>query len=410
MSAPAYVILGAGQAGGRAAEMLRAEGFDGHVLLVGAEPHRPYERPPLSKGLLLGETAEDTIYLRPADFYAEQRIDLELGVQATHVDPAAHWVRLSDGREIAYEKLLLATGVRARTLPLPGVDLEGVHTLRTLADARTLIAALEGGPRVLVVGAGFIGAEVAAACRKRGLAVTMLETLPVPLQRALGTRLGALYAEIHREQGVDLRCGISVAAFRGQGRVAEALLEDGAIVPCDLVVIGVGCIPETGYLAGAGLARGDGVVVDENCRTSLPDIYAAGDVARWWHPLLGEHLRVEHWDNAENQGVAAARAMLGRLEPYAPVPYFWSDQYHHHLQYLGHGTGTDQEVVRGSLETRQFIVFYLRDGLPVAALCLNSPRESMVARRLIGARTPVDAAKLADPGTDLRSLVTRKAP
>lgn len=408
-SIPTSVILGAGQAGGRAAETLRAEGFDGRVVLVGAEPWRPYERPPLSKGLLLGETAEETIYLRPEAFYAEQRIELLLGLHATHVEPQSRQVHLSDGHTLGYDRLLLATGVRARSLPVPGADLDGVHTLHSLADARRLRAALKGGPRVLIVGAGFIGAEVAAACRKRDLAVTMIEALPVPLQRALGPRMGALFAEIHREQGVDLRCSAGVSAFRGKDRVAEAVLEDGATLPCDLVVIGIGCTPETSYLAGSGLALADGVVVDEYCRTGLPDIYAAGDVARWWHPHLGEHLRVEHWDNAENQGAAAARAMLGRLEPYAPVPYFWSDQYTHHLQYLGHGAGADQEVVRGSLGRRQFTVFYLRDGLAAAALCLNSPRESMAARRLIGARVPVDAAKLADPGTDLRSLVPRRA-
>jgi 3-phenylpropionate/trans-cinnamate dioxygenase ferredoxin reductase subunit len=408
MSTATYVILGAGQAGGRAAETLRAEGFDGRVVLVGAEPLRPYERPPLSKGLLVGETDEESIYLRPDTFYDEQGIELLLGVQATHLDAEGHRLTLSDGTVLPYDRLLLATGVRARSVPVPGVDLEGIHTLRTLSDARRLVAALEAAPRVLIVGAGFIGAEVAAACRKRGLAVSMLETLPVPLQRALGPRMGALYAEIHREQGVDLRCGVSVSAFRGTDRVAEAVLEDGTALACDMVVIGVGCTPETAYLAGSGLALADGVVVDEYCRASAPDVYAAGDVARWFHPLLGEHLRVEHWDNAENQGPAAARAMLDRLEPYAPVPYFWSDQYSHHLQYLGHGTGIDQEVVRGNLKARQFSAFYLRGGVPVAALCLNSPRDSIAARRLIGARAPVDAARLADPTVDLRSLVPRR--
>jgi 3-phenylpropionate/trans-cinnamate dioxygenase ferredoxin reductase subunit len=402
------VILGAGQAGGRAAETLRAEGFDGRVVLVGAEPRRPYERPPLSKGLLVGETDEESIFLRPDTFYDEQGIELLLGVQATHLDTAGHRLTLSDGRVLPYDRLLLATGVRARSLPVPGVDLEGVHTLRTLSDARRLVAALEAAPRVLIVGAGFIGSEVASACRRRGLAVSMLETLPVPLQRALGPRMGALYAEIHREQGVDLRCGVSVSAFRGTDRVAEAVLEDGSVLACDLAVIGVGVTPETAYLAGSGLNLADGVVVDEYCRASAPDVYAAGDVARWFHPLLGEHLRVEHWDNAENQGPAAARAMLGRLEPYVPVPYFWSDQYSHHLQYLGHGSGTDQEIVRGSLEARQFSTFYLRGGVPVAALCLNAPRDSIAARRLIGARAPVDPIRLADPATDLRSLVPRR--
>ncbi len=403
-----YVILGAGQAGGRAAETLRQEGFEGRVLLVGAEPWRPYERPPLSKGLLLGDTGEEQIFLRPADFYAEQGIELLLGLQATHVAPDQHRVELSDGSHIIYDKLLLATGVRARTLPVPGINMPGIYTLRTLDDARTLAEAMAGSPRVLVVGAGFIGAEVAAACRTRGLPVTMVEPLAVPMQRALGERLGRLYADIHRDHGVDLRLRMGVAGFRGEGRVSEAILDNGEVVPCDLVVIGVGCVPETGYLAGAGLAREDGVLVDEYCRTNVPDVFAAGDMARWWHPTLSTHLRVEHWDNAENQGPAAARAMLGRPEPYAPVSYFWSDQYTYALQYLGHHAGGEQEVLRGSLEARKFSLFYLRDGLPVAAFCLNAPKDSMAARRLIGAHALVDAAKLADEGVELRSLVPRR--
>jgi 3-phenylpropionate/trans-cinnamate dioxygenase ferredoxin reductase subunit len=407
MAGETYVIVGAGQAGGRAAETLREEGFAGRIVLLGAEPERPYERPPLSKGYLLGATALERIYLQPAPFYAEQDIELLLGQAATAVLAREHIIELSSGQQLAYDTLLFTAGVRPRALPVPGAELPGIHTLRTIHDAMALAAAFAQQPRVLIVGAGFIGAEVAAACRVRGLPVTMLEALAVPLQAALGEQLGAVFAAIHRDAGVDLRLNSTVTAFRGTDRVAEAVLASGDVVPCDLVLIAIGCVPNVEPLAHSGVRLEHGVLVDEYCRTNVPGIFAAGDVARWWHPALGEYLRVEHWDNAEQQGSAAARAMLGTLEPYAPVPYFWSDQYDYALQYLGHRRGDEQQVVRGSLEGRAFTVFYLRDGVVVAALILNRPRDGVPVRRLIAARTPVDPAILADESADLRVLTRR---
>jgi 3-phenylpropionate/trans-cinnamate dioxygenase ferredoxin reductase component len=408
MTVPTFVILGAGQAGGRAAETLRREGFDGRIVLVGAEVERPYERPPLSKGILLGETTPEQAYLRPSDYYVEQNIELRLGVQAIQVEAAERTVRLSDGGGLPYDKLLIATGVTARTLHVPGADLAGVVTLRTMTDAGELAEAMSGAPRVLIVGAGFIGAEVAAACRKRGLVVTMIEPLTVPMERALGLEIGNLYADIHRDEGVDLRLHTGVTAFLGTDRVEAAVLTTGEHVSCDLVLVGVGTILDTGYLDGSGVEIENGVLVDQYCRTTVPDIFAAGDVANWYHPGLDSRLRVEHWDNAEQQGKAAARAMLGRLEPFAPVPYFWSDQYAHALQCFGRRLGGEQEVRRGSLEARNFTTFYLREGVPVAAMCLNNPRAGMAARRLIAAGAAVDPAKLGDESVDLRSLLPPK--
>jgi 3-phenylpropionate/trans-cinnamate dioxygenase ferredoxin reductase subunit len=408
MTVPTFVILGAGQAGGRAAETLRREGFDGRIVVVGAEPERPYERPPLSKGILLGETTPEQAYLRPSDYYIEQNIELRLGVQAIQVEAAERTVRLSDGGGLPYDKLLIAGGVTARMLHIPGADLAGVVTLRTMADAGELAAALSGSPRVLIVGAGFIGAEVAAACRKRGLDVTMIEPLTVPMERALGLEIGTLYADIHRDEGVDLRLQTGVTAFLGTDRVEGAVLTTGEHIACDLVLVGVGTILDTGYLDGSEIAIENGVLVDQYCRTNVPDIFAAGDIANWYHPGLDSRLRVEHWDNAEQQGKAAARAMLGRLEPFAPVPYFWSDQYIYALQCFGRRLGGEQEVRRGTVEARNFTTFYLREGVPVAAMCLNNPRAGMAARRLIAAGAVVDQAKLGDESVDLRSLLPPK--
>jgi 3-phenylpropionate/trans-cinnamate dioxygenase ferredoxin reductase subunit len=298
--------------------------------------------------------------------------------------------------------------VQARTLRIPGADLAGVVTLRTMADANVLASAMSGSPRVLIVGAGFIGAEVAAACRKRGLGVTMIEPLTVPMERALGLEIGNLYADIHRDEGVDLRLQTGVTALLGTDRVEEAVLTTGEQVPCDLVLVGVGTILDTGYLEGSGVAVDNGVIVDQYCRTNVPDIFAAGDIANWYHPGLDSYLRVEHWDNAEQQGKAAARSMLGRPEPFAPVPYFWSDQYNHALQCFGRRLGGEQEIRRGTPAARNFTSFYLREGVPVAAMCLNSPRAGMPARRLIAAGAAVDQAKLADESVDLRSLLPPK--
>jgi len=404
MSSDSYVIVGANLAGGRAAEALRESGFDGRIVLVGAEPDRPYERPPLSKEYLRREMPEEKLYLRPPAYYEEQRIELRLGVRATRLDPAARVVDLDSGERLPYDKLLIATGSEVRRLGIPGVDLAGVRYLRTRADSAALAALLDKAQRVVVIGAGFIGSEVAASARKLGKEVTILEAAPVPLVRALGVKMGEVCAGIHRDHGVDLRLSCGVMEFRGAGRVEEVVLADGSAVPCDLAVVGVGVAPSVGWLEGSGIALDNGVVVNEYCATNLPGVYAAGDVANAWNPLYGERLRVEHYDNAQNQGIAAGKAMAGVREPYAPVLSFWSDQYEYTLQYVGHAGGDDEIVVRGDLSTRSFTAFYMREGRLRAAFAIGRPKDIMATRRLIQSGKQLDPGVLADEQTDLRAL------
>ena len=382
------VIVGGSVAGGRAAETLRQQGFDGRIVLVGAEPERPYERPPLSKEYLLGKVAEEKLYLRPPAYYDEQGIELWLGAPATrlaaHGGPWSRHVELADGRRLQYDTLLIATGAAPRPLAVPGAELPGFLYLRTLRDAREL---------------------------RRGMAgrdVVMLEMESWPLERALGREVGRICAAIHRAHGVDLRTGERVVGFRGHGRVEQAVTASGHAVDCDLVVVGVGVVPECGWLEGSGVALRNGVLVDEMCATNVPGVYAAGDVAHWWHPALSTRLRVEHFDNAQNQGVAAAKSMLGVGQPYAPVAFFWSDQYDLKLQYVGHTTGQDDVVLRGSVEAASWSAFYVRDGCLVAALAANRFKDVAAARQLIARRTPVEPRRLADERTDLRALA--KAP
>jgi 3-phenylpropionate/trans-cinnamate dioxygenase ferredoxin reductase subunit len=291
-----------------------------------------------------------------------------------------------------------------RRLTVPGVDLPGVHYLRTIREAEAIGAELARARRVVVIGAGFIGAEMAATARVLGKEVALLEMLPVPLGRALGSEMGELCAAIHRDHGTDLRCGVQIAALRGAGRVEEVVLGDGSSTACDLCVIGVGVTPNVDWLAGSGVALDNGVVVDERCRSSVPDVFAAGDVANWPNPLLGHRLRVEHYDNAQNQGIHAAGAMLGAEELYAPVPYFWSDQYELTLQYLGHAAGGERLLIRGDVERRSFTAFYLDGDRIRAAFLVGRPREMLPTRRIIQAGQPLDAAVLADESTDLRAL------
>jgi 3-phenylpropionate/trans-cinnamate dioxygenase ferredoxin reductase subunit len=401
-----FVVVGAGLAGGRAVETLRQEGFGGRIILLGAEDLRPYERPPLSKAVLQGTAPDEKVFLRSVDYYAEQDIELRVGVPAKGLSIGDRSVILANDVRVRYDKLLIATGVKLRQLAAPGVELPGVFYLRTLADARRIREAMANASRVVVVGAGFIGAEVAASCRVRGIDVTLLEVLPVPLQRALGDVVGGIYAEIHRDHGVDLRLGEGVREFRGDGRLEQIVTTSGDVIDCQAAVVGVGVVPDVDWLAGSGLALANGISIDEFTRTNVPDIYAAGDVASWWHPTLGERLRVEHFENAQNQGVAAARSMLGTLEPYAPVPFFWSDQYELTLQYVGHASGRDGVVFRGDVASRKFLVFYLRDGYVRAALGINRHREVSAARKLIRDRVPVTASQLADEQVDLRRLTS----
>jgi NADPH-dependent 2,4-dienoyl-CoA reductase/sulfur reductase-like enzyme len=392
-------VVGASLAGLRAVETLRQQGYDGRLVLVGAEPSLPYDRPPLSKQVLAAEWDPDQILLRPADDYSSLALDTRIGRRATALDIDSRVVVLDDGERISFDGLVIATGCSPR--PLPGTpDAAGIHLLRTLDDSLAIRDALEATPRVVVVGAGFIGSEVAATCRMRGLDVTLLEALPVPLGRALGEEVGAACAELHHDHGVDLRVGVAVDGFDGDGRVERVRLSDGSSVDADLVVIGVGVVPETAWLEGSGLVLRDGVVCDASCFTSAPGVVAAGDVARWHNPLFGTDMRVEHWTNAAEQGVAAARALLAGAgaEPFAPVPYFWSDQYDAKIQFVGVCAPDDEvRIVHGSVAERRFVALYGRAGRLVGALALGRPRLLMAYRRLIADRASWADALVLEP-------------
>lgn len=400
-----FVIVGAGLAGHSAAMTLRLTGFDGRLLLIGDEPERPYERPPLSKAFLQGNKPRDDLFFQSDGDYERQEIELLLCRRVTALDAREHRLTLDDGEAVQFDKLLMATGASPIRLPLPGFDLPGVHYLRTVEDSETIGDALrDGNHRVLIVGAGFIGSEVAASARILGNEVTLLDLLPAPMAGALGEEIGNLFAEIHRRHDVDLRMESRVIELRGSSRVEEAVLQSGERIPCDVVAVGVGVRPSDQLAREAGLAVDNGIVVDEFCQSSSPSIFAAGDVANWPHPDIDERLRVEHYDNAAMQGAAAARSMLGERNVYAPLPYVWSDQYDVNLQYVGFPTEWHQVVVRGDLEAPEATIFFMRDEHVHAAATINRPRELRSARRLCEARAVVDPAILADPDTDLRAL------
>ncbi len=394
------VVVGASLAGVQAADTLRDQGFGGRVVLVGAEHHLPYDRPPLSKELLAGTSTPDEALLRPPGHFEDRAIELILGTMATGLDLDRRLVHLAvAGAEVAplgFDGLVIATGAAPRRLPGTSA-LAGVHVLRTLDDCLAVSAALDESPRVVVVGAGFIGAEVAATCRGRGLEVTVVEALPVPLAKAVGPDIGAALAELHRDHGVALRTGVGVAALEGSRRVERVALADGSAVEADLVVVGVGVKPQTAWLAGSGLTLDDGVVCDAAC-VAAPGVVAAGDVARWDNRLFGRLMRVEHWTNAVEQGAAAATSLLAaaageRPPSFAPVPYFWSDQYGLRIQYVGASRpGDEMVVVDGSLDDRRFVAVYGREGRIVAALAVGRARRLMAYRRMIAERGPWEEA------------------
>jgi 3-phenylpropionate/trans-cinnamate dioxygenase ferredoxin reductase component len=404
MTSPGIVVVGANLAGGRAVETLRAEGYDGTITMIGDEPIQPYERPPLSKEFLRGEQPIDKAFLRTEQWYRDNTIELRLGVRAEHLDIKGHSVSLSDGSKVAWNKLLLATGARPRRLDVSGSDMPGVLLLRTVVDAIAINDQLKPGARVVVIGAGFIGSEVAASARMKGCEVTIVEIFDVPLQRALGPEVGAAFTSLHLDNGVTLRLGTQVKAFRGDTWVRTVELSDGTTLEADVVIVGVGVVPNVEVAEDAGLVCNDGIVVNELCKTSAPDVFAAGDVANHPNPILGHRIRIEHWQNAQNQGAHAAKTMMGSTEPYSEVPWFWSDQYDLNLQMAGHPVKWDRIVVRGSLQDRKGCAFYMDKGRMIAAVGLNSGKEVRGAKALIAAGiTPSDAA-LADTGTDLRAL------
>jgi 3-phenylpropionate/trans-cinnamate dioxygenase ferredoxin reductase component len=402
------VIVGAGLAGAKAAETLRAEGSDARVVLVGAEAERPYERPPLSKQYLLGAAGRDSAYVHPEGWYAEHDVELRTGVRAVALDPAAHRVQLESGEDIRYGALLLATGASARRLPVPGADLDGVRYLRTLADADGLRADLtDGGRRVVVVGGGWIGLEVAAAARSHGNAVTVVEPLPTPLHAVLGPELGEVFARLHRAHGVDLRTGVGVRALEGSGgRVRSVLLDGGDTLPADLVVVGVGAVPATGLAEAAGLPVRNGIVVDAALRSTAPDVYAAGDVAAAFSPRYGRHLRVEHWANALHSGPAAARSLLGQDVVHDRVPYFFTDQYELGMEYSGLGRPDGPVVYRGNPQEGPFIAFWLgADGRVEAGMNVDVWDVAEPIQALIRSGRPVPVGQLTDATLPLEELL-----
>ncbi|WP_329312136.1 FAD-dependent oxidoreductase [Streptomyces sp. NBC_01278] len=403
-----FVIVGASLAGAKAAQTLREEGFDGPVVLLGEENERPYERPPLSKGYLLGKDERDTVYVHPPHWYAEHDVDLRLGATVTAVDPAGHEGTLADGSRIGYEKLLLTTGSSPRRLTVPGADLDGVLYLRRLADSDRLKESFESASRIVVIGAGWIGLETAAAARAAGVEATVLEMAELPLLRVLGREVAQVFADLHTDHGVDLRFGVQVAEITGAaGRANGVLLADGSRIDADAVIVGVGITPNTQLADAAGLEVDNGIRVDAHLRTSHPDIYAAGDVANAFHPLLGKHIRVEHWANAVNQPHVAAKAMLGQNVAYDRVPYFFTDQYDLGMEYTGYVEpgGYDQVVFRGRRDTREFIAFWLSDGRVLAGMNVNVWDVTDPIRALVTSGQAVDAKELADVDVPLTQLL-----
>jgi 3-phenylpropionate/trans-cinnamate dioxygenase ferredoxin reductase subunit len=410
--APRIVIVGASLAGATAAATLREEGFDGEIRLIGAEPELPYNRPPLSKGYLRQQERFEDQLVKPAAFYAEQRIELTLGVRATAIDAAQRVVVLATGERVAYDRLLVTTGSRHRPLSLPGASLAGVFQLRTVEECDRIRAATRRARRAVVVGLGFIGCEVSASLRQLGIEVAAVADARVPLARVLGDEVGGVLGDIHRDHGVELVLEDAVAAFEGAARVERVRTRQGRILEADMVVAGIGIVPAAELLAAAGAEVEDGVLVDARCRTSLPDVFAAGDVTNHLHPVFGR-LRVEHWNNAYRQGQAAARSLLGAEQPYDYVHTFWSDQYEHVLEYVGFARSWDRLVFRGRPERRAFLAFYLQGGVLQAVAGLDrggDPEDPQGAGELTAAvsmirhRVRVDPARLADEDIDLHRL------
>ncbi len=395
-----FVIVGGGLAGAKAAETLRKEGFDGDVVLFGDEADRPYERPPLSKGYLLGKEERDKAFVHPADWYEKNGVDLRTGVTVTAIDPAAHAVAHGAGAQ-SYDKLLLTTGATPRHIDIPGAGLDGVLYLRRLGDSDRLRETFRGGARIVVVGAGWIGLETAAAARMAGCHVTVVEPQSGALLAALGPELGAVFSALHEAQGVEFRFGETATEFHGDaaGHVGSVVTSAGTVLPADAVVVGIGAIPNTGLASAAGLEVANGVVTDAALRTSAPDIFAAGDVANSYHPLIGAQVRVEHWSNALNGGPAAARSMLGQEVSYSRVPYFYSDQYQLGMECAGLPSPGryDRVVYRGDPSTLEFIAFWLSQGRLIAGMNVNVWDVSDDIQEVIRSARQVDPARLADP-------------
>jgi 3-phenylpropionate/trans-cinnamate dioxygenase ferredoxin reductase component len=404
-----FVIVGASLAGAKAAETLREEGFDGRVILLGAEPERPYERPPLSKDYLRRETT-DRPYVHDEVFYEENDIDLRTSTEVESIDAGSSEVVIAGGERLGFDRLLLTTGAEPRRLDVPGSDLDGILYLRTVADSDAIAGRIEAGGRLVTIGAGWIGAEVAASARTNGCDVTVLEMASLPLERVLGPELGAIYRDIHTDHGVELLTDTALEAFEGSGRVESVRTGDGRSIDADFVVVGVGVAPRTKLAEDAGLEIENGVLTTERLETSADGIYAAGDLANAVHPLFGERIRVEHWANALNQGPAAARNMLGQDAPYDNVPYFFSDQYDVGMEYAGYATDWDEVVFRGDVDGREFVAFWLRDGRVLAGMNVNVWDVTDDIQELIRSKARIERDRLTDtdvPLDELAASVTR---
>ena len=401
------IIVGAGHGGAQCAIALRQNGFTGTVAMIGREPEPPYERPPLSKEYFAREKTFDRLYIRPPAFWEEKEIELILGVEVTAVDPAKKQLTLSHGEPCTYGSLVWATGGDPRRLPVPGGELAGVHAVRTRADCDQLMGEIDGGVRhVAVIGGGYIGLEAAAVLTKLGVKVTLLEALPRVLARVAGPELSAFYEAEHRAHGVDLRTEVTIASLEGEGRVTGVKLGDGSVIPADAVIVGIGIVAAVGPLIAAGAAGGNGVDVDELCRTSLPDIYAVGDCAAFACDYAdGTVMRVESVQNANDQATCVAKAICGDAQPYHAFPWFWSNQYDLRLQTAGLSVGYDQTVVRGDPAARSFSVVYLKHGRVIALDCVNMVKDYVQGRKLVEAKVSPEVAKLADAGVPLKDLM-----
>jgi 3-phenylpropionate/trans-cinnamate dioxygenase ferredoxin reductase subunit len=404
-----HVIVGGGLAAARAAKAMRDKSFDGRIVIVAAEPHPPYDRPPLSKSVLLGAAPLESTRLLAPEFFREKEIELRLGAAAESIDRRARCVRLQGGDVVAYDKLLIATGARARRLAMPGSDLDGVFYLRGLDDCAALGAALRADAAVAIVGGGYIGLEVAASARKRGCRVCVLEAQGAVLSRIAAPDVAAWFEELHRANGVAVHTGVAVAGLGGKGgRVDHVFLSDGSRIAADVVVIGVGAVPNVELAAAAGLPVENGIAVDDQARTADPDIFAAGDTTNHPNAPLGRRIRLESWQNAQNQAIVAAAAMCGGDARYAEVPWFWSDQYDVNLQIIGLPDAWDRIVVRRYEKERSLTFAYVKDGRVIGGNALNAPRDIPVLRQLIQTRHPVDPAALADAARPLRELLPRR--
>ena len=404
------VIVGAGHAGAQAAIALRQNGFSGTVAMIGREPVPPYERPPLSKEYFVREKTFERLYIRPPHFWGEKNIDLKLGVEVSAVDPVGKVLTLSDGATFTYGTLIWATGGDPRRLSCKGADLAGVHAVRTRADCDQLMGEIDGGMKnIAVIGGGYIGLEAAAVLTKLGCKVTLLEALPRVLARVAGPELSAFYEKEHRDHGVDLRTGVAMESLEGDGRVRGVKLVDGEVVPADAVIVGIGIIPAVAPLIAAGAAGGNGVDVDEFCRTSLPDVYAVGDCAAFACDFAdGAVMRVESVQNANDQATCVAKAICGEEKPYHAFPWFWSNQYDLRLQTCGLSVGHDQTVLRGDPAARSFSVLYLKQGKVIALDCVNMTKDYVQGRKLVEAGAAPSVEQLADASVPLKELMPAK--